>query len=310
VAGGAAGGILGALVDMGLPEEEAGWYAEGVRRGGALLVVRAEDNRIDHVRSLLNQFGPVDVKQRAAEWRQSGWTGFDASAKPYTAKQIEKDTKQYTSRTADREGEVVLPVVEESLVVGKRQVEGGGVRAQTHVTETPVEKQVNLHQEEVHVERRKVDRPVEGAMGETFKEGSVEMHAHSEEPVVEKRARVTEEVVMRKDSRDTTETVRDTVRKTDVDVQQSGTDMGRYSTAWRGHYQTNFAQSGYQYEHFEPAYQYGHTLRSDDRYRDWDWTRMEPEARRTWESRNPGTWDRIKDAVRYSWESMKQNVRS
>jgi hypothetical protein len=50
-------------------------------------------------------------------------------------------------------------------------------------------------------------------------------------------------------------------------------------------------------------------LRNDPRYGDWDWTRMEPEARVAWEQRNPGTWEQIKDAVRYSWESVKAAVR-
>jgi uncharacterized protein (TIGR02271 family) len=309
VAGGAAGGLLGALVDMGLPEEEAGWYAEGVRRGGALVVVRTDDTRVDQVRRLLNQFGPVDVKQRAAEWQQSGWKGFDVQAKPYATKQLDKERKQYRSRAGDGQREVVLPVVEERLVVGKREVESGGVRVDTHVTETPVEQQVNLREERVTVERRPVDRSVEGAMPDAFKEGSVEMRATSEEAVVQKRAKVTEEVVVRKDVDQHTETVRDTVRRTDVDVKQTGADMERYRSGWRGHYQTHFARTGNKYEHYEPAYQYGMNLRSDARYRDWDWARLEPEARRSWESRSPGTWEQIKDAVRYAWEDLKQRAR-
>ncbi len=87
-------------------------------------------------------------------------------------------------------------------------------------------------------------------------------------------------------------------------------DMERYRSGWRGHYQSQFASSGNKYEHYEPAYQYGWTLRNEPRYRDYDWNRLEPEARRTWEQRNPGsTWDQVKDAVRYSWENFKQSVR-
>lgn len=87
-------------------------------------------------------------------------------------------------------------------------------------------------------------------------------------------------------------------------------DMERFRQGWRGHYQSQFGSTGYKYEHYEPAYQYGYTLRNEPRYRDYDWMRLEPEARRTWESRNPGTaWDQVKDAVRYAWENFKQSVR-
>lgn len=90
----------------------------------------------------------------------------------------------------------------------------------------------------------------------------------------------------------------------------SDSDVERYRTGWRGHYQSQFANTGYKYEHYEPAYMYGWTLRNEPRYRDYDWARLEPEARRTWEERNPGTaWDQVKAAVRYSWENFKQAIR-
>jgi uncharacterized membrane protein len=92
--------------------------------------------------------------------------------------------------------------------------------------------------------------------------------------------------------------------------QSMGGDMERMRSGWRGHYQSQFANTGNKYEQYEPAYQYGYTLRNEPRYRDYDWQRLEPEARRTWEQRNPGTtWDQVKGAVRYSWENVKQSMR-
>jgi uncharacterized protein (TIGR02271 family) len=315
LAGGVAGGLIGALVDMGVPEEEAGYYAEGVRRGGALLTVEAEDTDVSRVRDLMNRHHPVDVQQRAQAWRQAGWTGYDAKAKPYSAAQITQERQQYQQtqqpQKTRREDEVRMPVVEEKLAVGKREVETGGVRVHRRVTERPVEEDVTLRKERVNVERRPVDRPATPGMMDTFREGEVEVRATSEEPVVEKRARVTEEVVVNKDVEQHTERVRDTVRRSDVEVEKiNAGDLERYRTGWRGHYQTQFASTGNKYEHYEPAYMYGYTLRNEPRYRDYDWTRLEPEARRTWEQRNPGTaWDQIKDAVRYSWENFKARVR-
>jgi uncharacterized protein (TIGR02271 family) len=325
LAGGVAGGLIGALVDMGIPEEEAGYYAEGVRRGGALLTVETEEQAVSRVRDIMNRYHPVDVQQRAQAWRQSGWQGYDAKAKPYTAAQIQQERQQYQqhgqqpqqskqkSKQTRRQDEVRMPVVEEELAVGKREVEAGGVRVHRRVTERPVEEDVTLRKERVNVERRPVDRPATPGMMDTFQEGDVEVRATSEEAVVQKRARVTEEVVVNKDVEQKTEHVRDTVRRSDVDVENMGAgagDMERYRSGWRGHYQTQFVNTGYKYEHYEPAYQYGYSLRNEPRYRDYDWARLEPEARRTWEQRNPGSaWDQVKDAVRYSWENFKARVR-
>lgn len=87
--GAASGGLLGALVGWGVPETEAGYYAEGVRRGGTLVAVRTPENMTDRVVEVMNMYNPVDVQQRSAEWRSSGWAGYDEKAEPYTAEQID-----------------------------------------------------------------------------------------------------------------------------------------------------------------------------------------------------------------------------
>ena len=82
--------------------------------------------------------------------------------------------------------------------------------------------------------------------------------------------------------------------------------MDEYRTNWRNHYQKIFANSGWKYERYEPAYQYGYDLFNDKRYSGYDWARLEPEARKTWETRYPeDAWDKAKLAVRYAWESIK-----
>lgn len=80
VAGGVTGGLLGALVGLGIPEEEAGYYAEGVRRGGVLVTVQADEYNADQITSILNRHNPVDINERASEWRASGWSGYDPNA--------------------------------------------------------------------------------------------------------------------------------------------------------------------------------------------------------------------------------------
>jgi uncharacterized protein (TIGR02271 family) len=118
-------------------------------------------------------------------------------------------------------GRAAIPVVEEQLQVGKRQVEQGGVRIHTTQTEKPVEANVNLREERVNVERHRVDRPATAAeLNQPGRDAAIEVTATSEVPIVNKEARVVEEVVVNKDVKERTETVRDSVRKTDVKVEK------------------------------------------------------------------------------------------
>src|SRR3954468_11554110 len=72
--GAAAGGLIGALVNAGVPEEEAEYYSEGVRRGGTLVSVRVEDNVAERAADIMNRHHAIDIDERAATWRSSGWT--------------------------------------------------------------------------------------------------------------------------------------------------------------------------------------------------------------------------------------------
>ncbi|MBY0336898.1 MAG: YsnF/AvaK domain-containing protein [Acetobacteraceae bacterium] len=117
---------------------------------------------------------------------------------------------------AGRDDEAI-PVVEERLRVGKREVTHGRVRVRTYVVETPVEEQVRLREEHVRVDRHAVDRPVTDA-DRLFRERTVEATETSEEAVIAKEARVTEELRLQKEASERTETVRDTVRRTEVEV--------------------------------------------------------------------------------------------
>jgi hypothetical protein len=94
--GAAAGGLLGGLVGMGVPEEHAQAYAEGVRRGGALVTVRLDDGRVDAATGMLERHRPTDVDERSAAWRQSGWSRFDEKADPYDAADIHRERGRFS----------------------------------------------------------------------------------------------------------------------------------------------------------------------------------------------------------------------
>jgi uncharacterized membrane protein len=80
--GAAAGGIIGGLVDLGLSEEEAQYYAEGIKRGGILLTATVPENRVEKVRSIYSETGAVDIDKQRVAWEQEGWKGFDPTMDP------------------------------------------------------------------------------------------------------------------------------------------------------------------------------------------------------------------------------------
>ena len=120
---------------------------------------------------------------------------------------------------ADAPGEGTIEVVEENLRVGKRDSEQGRVRVRSYVVETPVEEEVSLRGETVRLERTPVDRAVAGGSAAAFVDRTIEATETSEEAVVSKEARVTEEISLGKTVDTRTETIRDTVRHTEVEVE-------------------------------------------------------------------------------------------
>lgn len=276
------------LSDIGMPDST--FYQEGVRRGSTLVAITTTAQNARRASEILSRYDLVDVDTRSTEYRSQG---------------AEVGLRDYS------DNDYVLPVVEEELRVGKRNVERGRMRVYTRVVETPVEEQVTLREETVHVERRAVDRPLTEA-DRAMQDQTIEVTTTGEEAVVGKTARVIEEVVVSKEATTHTETVRDTVRRTDVDVEQIGgqsttsaSDYSSYDTDFQSHYQQNFANSGYTYEQYTPVYRYGYSLANDERYRGRDWADVESDARTHWEERNSGTWEQFKDSVRYAWDKAR-----
>ena len=83
--GAASGGLLGSLIGAGVAETDAHAYAEGVRRGGTLVTVRADESQSGMVETILAKHATVDISTRADEYRRGGWSRFDESAPAYTA---------------------------------------------------------------------------------------------------------------------------------------------------------------------------------------------------------------------------------
>lgn len=297
------------LAEIGLMSEkgtshvsdtEHSLYAEGMRRGGTLLSVTTDDDSADEAADILERHGAADIDERAAQWQVGSATQTGTVS-----------SSGITGSSGTGAGETRIPVIEEELKVGKREVERGGARIYSHMTETPVEEQVRLREERVDVERRPVDRPASEAELNAFREGTMEIRTTAEEPVVSKEARVVEEVVVGKEATEHTETIRGTVRATEVEVEsltpEEAQQFAAHESEFRSDFQNVYSSRGISYEQLQPAYRYGYHLGLNPRYRGSDWSQVEPEIRRDWEAHNYGPWDRFKDAVHYAWDRARHH---
>jgi uncharacterized protein (TIGR02271 family) len=141
----------------------------------------------------------------------------------------------YTAnRATPNETTTSIPIIEEELQVGKRVVETGGVRLRSRIIERLVEEQLRLREERVYVERQAVDRPATEADFTQFGQGAIEMREQAEVPIVNKEARVVEEVSLSKEVEEREEIIRDTIRKTEVDVEEINKPITRDSLIDRG----------------------------------------------------------------------------
>ena len=233
-------GFWASLKEMFGGDEDRSTYTESLNRGGTLLTATVEDGHVESAMDIMEEHGSVDLDERESTWRKEGWTGHDstsvasagvfgstragdvgtatnpAGATDMSARDMSSARETRALGGTDSES---IPVVEERLLVGKRVADTGRVRLRSYVTETPVSEQVTLHDENVHVDRRTVDRAVTAGDEQLFAEKTIEAVERREEAVVSKEARVVEEVSLRKEGDSRSETVSDTVRKTDVEVE-------------------------------------------------------------------------------------------
>ncbi|WP_235841406.1 YsnF/AvaK domain-containing protein [Cereibacter azotoformans] len=180
--------LVGEISDCGFEETNARAYAKAVGDGKAVVVADVPEDQSDRAQSILDGV---------------------------------------TSGTGPDSGGAV-PIVEEEFSVGKVQTTNGGIRVTSSVRETPVEATVTLRTETVGAERRDANRPLEGDEAETaFKEKTIEMMGTREEAEVHKEAPVVGEVELRKEASERQTTVKDTVRKTHVEVERIGDRAAR-----------------------------------------------------------------------------------
>jgi stress response protein YsnF len=293
-----------ALLEAGMPDAAARHYEEEIHHGKTLITVRASDDMADRACDIIEdeadeveeydlggeemsaepampieaiphqEIEPVSTLEstRAQQLGSAAaaTSSTESSAASTHGVEAEADIAAESAAPmpqAEAKEEIKIPIVEERLKVGKREAESGGVRIEPHVTEKQVEEGVTLRSEDVKVERITTDRPASEADIQAAARGPVEVREFREEPVVEKEARVVGEVRVTKEASERQETVSDTVRTTDVNVDELA---ARY--------------------------------RNEERFRGRNWSDVEPELQSDWETHRPGSWERFKDSIRNAWE--------
>lgn len=207
-------GFFSRLFGLGEDDSQTQEYSQAMQRGSALLtVIVADGDDARRVETLMAKAGADEISERGqSQSVQAGMQPSQSSQQP-----MRSDTASRGTASGE-----TLKVMEEELQVGKRSMETGGVRIRQHVTERPVHEQIQLCEEHAIVERRPVDRVA--SPGEldalSMQDRELEIHERAEQAVVGKTARVVEEVRVGKEVTGHTESIDDTVRRTDVDVEQ------------------------------------------------------------------------------------------
>ncbi len=219
----------------GEPDHDTAVYDRSVSGGSNAVTVRVPDEHVAAVTAILESHAPIDIDERAGSYglTQMGATGTGATQARATQAAAAPAGTAARADTRAGAGDDRIQLSEETLAVGKRVVNRGTTRIRRFVVETPVEEKVRLHDETVTIERRPVTdgRPVT----DSFSDRTIAVTESGEEAVVSKTARVVEEIGIRKEAADRTETVRDTVRREDVEITKLAGEPGgsTYDTTTR-----------------------------------------------------------------------------
>lgn len=224
-------------------DSDADKYSTVASRSNSIVTVYAQTaDEAERAADILDDNGAVNVDEKGSQYGYSSSTGTTGSSSDLgttgtagmgssvlgsvdmgttTGNTYDDTTTGNTYNTTGDTSDLnrSIPIIEENLEVGKRTVQTGGVRLRSRIVARPVEETLRLREERVNIERNTVDRPATEADFTAFKEGEVEMIERAEIPVVSKQARVVEEVSLGKEVNERKETISDTVRKTEVDVE-------------------------------------------------------------------------------------------
>lgn len=196
-------------------------YTNAASDADAIITVHVDSpERALEAVEILDRHGAIDVDAASAQANQPNYNPQNLAGTTGAATQ-----NPVSNQAANIQNEMSIPVIEEQLQVGKQIVERQGARVRSRIIEKPVEANLRLREEHIVVDRRPVNREVTDADLQSFREGELVITEHAEVPVIGKQARVVEEIVIGKNVTEHVETVRDTVRRSEVEVEGIQTDV-------------------------------------------------------------------------------------
>jgi len=197
--------------------DESKRYSNAARNRYVVTVHASSADEARRASDLLDDFGAIDVDTDKDNGSYSSDETGSYTNEGVGTNSYRNTESDYRFEDTDNENKKI-PVIEEELNVGKRVVQTGGVRIRSRIVEKPVEETIRLREERVNIERNKVDRLADDDDFDNM-EDTIEVREHAEVPVVNKEARVVEEVGVNKSVNEREETIRDNVRRQDVEVE-------------------------------------------------------------------------------------------
>jgi hypothetical protein len=342
--GAVAGGVLGALVGWGIPEEHAEYYAEGVRRGGTLVAVKADESQVNDVSDIMRRYGPVDLEERSSEWRDTGWSGFDMPDDDYVYYEPRYRRHYRTSyASTGNDFDYYSPAYRFGYDLAHNpdyeDYEWDEVEAEAHQTwDDKFEGAWDDFKDTVRHAWQEVkdvfDVDDTHYYDTTYRSHYEQNYANTDQPYdyyvpaykygyslhddddfygrswTDVEPEVRSEWESEYDS--VWDDIKDAVRHAWEETQDTLDVDDWYEeneSDFRRHYYTYYSYGPYPYSRYIPAYRYGYELANDSRYADREWDAIAADAANDWGNESDGAWDDFKDAVRHGWESFKGGVR-
>lgn len=217
---------------FGGDKQSARTYANAASNADAIITVHVDSpERAMEAAEILDRHGAIDIDAASEQHNQQNFDRQNYNQQNFAAQNYQQNfadvptatgattTNPVNNQAVDNQVQTI-PVIEEQLEVGKQIVERQGARLRSRIIEKPVEANLRLREEHIVVNRRAVNREVTDADLQNFREGELVITEHAEVPVIGKQARVVEEIVIGKNVTEHVETVHDTIRRSEVEVEE------------------------------------------------------------------------------------------
>jgi uncharacterized protein (TIGR02271 family) len=190
-------------------------YSHAARENSLLSVYVDNVNEAERAADILDHHGAIEVNEP-----------YSSGVSSDNYQRSTSDTSRPFRSGVDDTSESI-PIIEEDVNIGKREVRRDRVRVRSRIVDRPVEETLRLREETIHVERTPADRDATDAELNDLRDETIEVEAYGEEPMVSRRSRVVEEVKVGKKVHERQERVQESKRKTEVDIDHDVTDDER-----------------------------------------------------------------------------------